>query len=99
MDISKLTLAVVLALAGCISQILPINEYAKGWIGAPIEDLITAAHRPQSYPSRIGWKDQQYKLDGGLVYVFPEREDCVVHWHVNQGGIIVGYHTEGGHCD
>lgn len=99
MSIAKLSLVVLLALVGCVSQIQPFKEYADSWIGKPINDMIMMSHRPQSYASRTGWKDKQYKLDDGLIYVSPETEGCIVHWHVNQKGIIVGYHTEGTRCD
>ena len=83
-----------------MSQIRPFNEYVNGWVGKPISDLKAAKQRPGSYASRIGWKDQQYKLENGnWVYVSPEREGCVIYWEVNSQGVIVGYRAEGGRCD
>lgn len=92
--------SLILISLGCMSQIRPFNEYVNGWVGKPIADLIAAKQRTGSYSSRTGWKDRQYKLESGnWVYVFPEREGCIVHWEVNSQDIIVSYHTEGARCD
>lgn len=97
MNIVKLSL--ILLLSGCVSQIQPFREYTNSWIGEPVDRLMAAKHRPQSFASRTGWKEKKYKIDNGWVYVSPETEGCIIHWHVNQEGIIVSYHTEGTRCD
>jgi len=96
-----LTILLLLAvLVGCMSQIRPFSEYADGWLGKPITDLVDAKARPGSYASRTGWQERKYALpNGNWVYVSPEREGCVMHWEVTSNGSIVGYRTEGNRCD
>jgi hypothetical protein len=91
-------IVVAIVLAGCISQIVPFDEYVKGWVGGNIEEMRTTMSRPNSYASRIGWKETTYKLpNGNWVFVEPEPR-CLIHWEVNQQGIIVGFKTVGGSC-
>jgi len=84
---------------GCLSQIAPIGDFTKGWIGSSISEKREIAARPSSYASRTGWKEKTYQLGGGnWVYVEPVRPDCFVHWEVNPQGIIVGYKLDGQRC-
>jgi hypothetical protein len=84
---------------GCVSQIQSIQSYAKGWVGAPISELIEVKNRPQSYAMESGWKEKHYDLpNGNWIYVSPEREGCIIHWEVNQSGVIVSYRAEGEYC-
>lgn len=84
---------------GCLSQIAPIEEFTKAWIGRPISELKEIRTRSETYASSIGWQEKTYKLDNGnLVYVEPVRPDCFIHWEVNPKGIIIGYKTEGKRC-
>lgn len=86
-------------LYGCLSQIDPLEEFVKAWVGRPLSELKEVISRPESYPSRIGWKETTYKFDNGnLVYIEPVRPNCFIHWEVNPEGIIVGYKTEGKKC-
>ncbi len=86
----------VLLFHGCLSQIMSTKERTKAWMGQPIDKLRTAVLRPESYASRIGWKEKTYKLDNGnWVYVEPDSPGCFIHWEVNPQGIIVGYRLEG----
>ena len=79
----------LLALCGCVSQIMSLREYTKAWVGQPIERKAAS----------IGWKETTYSLDNGnRVYVEPDRKDCFIHWEVNPEGIIVGSRTEGKGC-
>jgi len=90
---------VVMALNGCVSQIVSLDKYTKGWIGSPVEELKAVIKRPESYPSRIEWKETTYQLsNGNWVYVEPVRPDCYLHWEINKQGIIVNYKTEGNRC-
>jgi hypothetical protein len=93
----KIIIAVCAALLlGCISQIVPIGDYTKNWIGRPIEDLKKIISRPGSYASRIDWKEKTYPLENGnWVYVEPDSKNCFILWEVNPKGIIVGYKLEG----
>ena len=44
---------------------------------------------PDSYASKIGWKETTYPLPNrNFVYIEPVSADCSVHWEVNEGGII-----------
>lgn len=90
----------LLSSLGCVSQIRPFEEYVAGWIGKPLAELTVAMQRPGSFASRTGWKEEQYKLpNGNLVYVSPERSDCLIHWEISSRNIIIGYRTEGTHCN
>lgn len=73
-----------------------VEEYAKNyWIGQSVQELQEPLSRPNSYASRIGWKETTYKLDNGnWVYVEPVRKDCYVHWEVNPQGVIIGSRVE-----
>lgn len=84
---------------GCLSQIASLEEFVEGWKGRPLSELKEMLSRPESYPSRIGWKEKTYTLgSGNLVYIEPVRPDCYIHWEVNRQGIIVNYKTEGSRC-
>jgi hypothetical protein len=94
-----LTFSFVLVLNGCLSQIASLEESAKHNIGRPFGELEAVITRPESYPSRIGWKKTTYQLsNGSWTYVEPVRPDCYIHWEINSKGIIVGYKTEGNRC-
>ena len=99
---NKLWIASVLIMSGCLSQIAPLSEYKKSWIGHPISELKEAMSHPNvmdSYKSKIGWKDRTYELpNGNSVFAELEWKDCVIHWEVNPEGIIVGSRTEGNGC-
>lgn len=83
-------------LNGCLSNIASIEDYTKSWIGQPIERKKKPTLSPESYASRIGWKEKTYQLDNGnWVYVEPDSKNCFIHWEVNPQGIIVGYKLEG----
>jgi hypothetical protein len=93
-DFLSLIAAVVL-IAGCAGT----EDYAQNWVGEPIADLIEAKHKPDSYASKSGWKEQRYDLkEGHWVYVSPSREGCIIHWEVDKRGVIVGFRTEGAQC-
>jgi len=82
--------------SGCLSQIASIEDYTKGWIGRSIEENKKIGLRPESYASRIGWKEKTYPLpNGNWVYVEPDSKNCYIHWEVNPQGIIVDYKLEG----
>ena len=98
----RLLVGVLLLLCGCVSQILSLKEYTRGWIGHPIDELKEATSRPNvwdEYKAEIGWKETTYPLpNGNWVYVELDRKDCFIHWEVNPQGIIVGSRTEGKGC-
>jgi len=87
-----------IVLTGCGSQIVTLDEHVKGWVGRDIEEMKTIMSRPNSYASKIGWKETTYNLpNGNWIFVEPEPR-CSIHWEVNQQGAIVGYKAEGESC-
>jgi len=94
--IRPLTMLTALFVGGCFSQIASMEDYTKSWIGRPIEEQKQIASRPESYASRIGWKEKTYQLENGhWVYVEPDSPGCFIHWEVSHQNIIVGYRLEG----
>ena len=95
----KYILIVVFIFSGCLSQIVSLEDHAKGWVGRPLEDLKVIVNRPGSYASRIGWKEKTYQSNNGnLIYIEPDHKDCFIHFEVNPQGLIIGYRTEGKGC-
>jgi len=89
----------ILLFYGCLSQSAPVNEGAKSWIGHPIAQRKALVIDPNSYASRISWRETIRQLDNGnSVYIEPVRSDCFIHWEANPQGIIVGYKLEGNRC-
>lgn len=87
----------VMFLSGC--AIPSVDHWAKTGIGQPISVSKQLQARPNSYASKIGWKEKIYMLENGnMVFVDPIRDDCFVNWEVNPDGIIVGYKIEGKNC-
>jgi len=96
----KSLLFMLLLCTGCLSQIVSLEEGIKGTLGRPLSDLKKMVSMPESYPSRIGWKEKTYVKDNGnMVYIEPVRPDCYIYWEVNIEGIIIGYRTEGKNCE
>jgi hypothetical protein len=55
--------------------------------------------RPDSYASKIGWKETTYPLANGYyVFVEPLSKECSVHWDINPRDKIVGYRAIGSGC-
>ena len=95
-----LLVGVLLGLCGCVSQIVSLKEYRKGWLGRPIEEKKQIISRESSHASRMGRKETTYQLDNGnWVYVELDRKDCFIHWEVNPQGVIVGVKTVGKDCE
>lgn len=91
-------LVLMVFLAGCVA-IPPVPYWAESGVGQPIDTIKKLQARPDSYASRIGWKETTYQLENGnWVLVDPIRADCFVHWEVNRQAIIVGFKTEGNNC-
>jgi len=86
----------IVLINGCLRTIPTIKEYTDYWIGRPISEMKQLVLMPQSYGSRIGWKEKTYQLENGnWVYVEPDSKNCLIHWEVNPQGFIVGYKLEG----
>jgi hypothetical protein len=84
-----------LLLAGCATT----EDYVATWVGEPITDFIEAMHRPDTYASKTGWKEQRYTLrNGNWVYVSPYGDGCLIDWEVDKRGVIVGYRMDGPKC-
>jgi|SRR5208283_2947727 len=91
-------LCVIFFLNGCATPVA-VEEHSSQWIARPVAELKQEMNRPDSYASKIGWKETTYSLaNGNYVYVEPLREDCFVHWEINSGGIIIGYQAKGEGC-
>ena len=92
-------LVTIFVLLAC-NRIPTFEHWSKGLIGIRIEVLKEVVNREGSYASQIGWKERTYTLENGnWVYVFPDSKDCIVHAEVNPEGIIIGFKTEGEHCE
>ncbi len=88
----------LILLCGCATQ-MPIEDLTREWIARPLAELKQEMKSPDSYASKIGWKDTTYPLpNGNYVYIQPVSTDCYVHWEVNQGGTIIGYRAKGNGC-
>ena len=85
-------------LYGCASQ-MSLKEHSNEWISRPLPELKQAMNSPDSFASKIGWKENTYPLvNGNSVFVEPFSEDCFIHWEVTPGGIIIGYRAVGSAC-
>lgn len=88
----------IIVVSGCASQV-PVAEHGAEWVARPLSELKQEVDRPDSYASRIGWKETTYPLaNGNYVYEEPLREGCVIQWEVNSRGTIIGYTTKGKDC-
>jgi hypothetical protein len=88
----------MILLNGCASQ-MSLEDLGRHWIARPLSELKQEMKSPDSYASKIGWKETTYPLsNGNFVYVEPVSADCSVHWEINQSGIIVGYRAKGNGC-
>lgn len=86
-------------LAGCISQIPGLREWADQRIGQTVAEQQRLDAEPESYASRIGWKTRTYDLpNGNWVYVSPDRDNCEVHFEVDKAGIMIAYQLVGEGC-
>ena len=88
----------IILLYGCASQV-SLEYLNRDWITRPLSELKQEMKSPDSYASKIGWKETTYPLaNGNFVYVEPVSADCSVHWEINQDGIIIGYQAKGNGC-
>lgn len=85
-------------LYGCASQ-RTFEDVGRDWIARPLSELKQEMKSPDSYASKIGWKETTYPLrNGDFVFVEPVSADCSVDWQINQNGIIIGYEAKGDGC-
>ncbi len=78
---------------------MSVEDRSRDWITRPLSELKQEMKRPDSYASKIGWKETTYPLaNGNFVYVEPVSVDCSVHWKISQSGIIIGYQAKGTGC-
>jgi hypothetical protein len=92
-------LALLILLCGCANR-LYVDEYSNQWISRPLSELQQAMNRPDSYASKIQWKETTYPLANGYhVFVEPLSKECSVHWNINPRDKIVGYHAVGSGCE
>jgi hypothetical protein len=85
-------------LCACSSQI-PLEDLSRQWLARPLSELKEEMKSPNSYDSKIGWKETTYPLaNGNFVYIEPISADCSVHWEINESGLIVGIKSRGSYC-
>lgn len=84
---------------GCASQV-KISALVHEWVARPLSELKQSMKEPDSYASKIKWKEATYPLaNGNYVFVEPVGKDCNVHWEVHPNGMIVGYRAVGSGCE
>jgi len=89
----------IILLYGCASQ-MSLEDLSREWIARPLSELKEEMKSPDSYASKIGWKETTYPLaNGDFVYVEPVSADCSVHWEISENGIIIGYQAKGNGCN
>jgi hypothetical protein len=89
----------LLLLAGCATSQVPVEDIGNNWVSRPLAELKQSMKDPDSYASKIHWKEKTYPLANGYyAFVEPIAPDCVIHWRINQRDIIVGYQAEGSGC-
>ena len=87
-------------LLGCASKEVLIENHRNEFIARTISELKQEVKKPDSYASKIGWKERTYKLvNGNYVYVEPLYQDCSMDWEVNPEGTIVGGVPKGTGCE
>ena len=100
---ASFAVAVVLVLSyscGGHGQIEPVPDFARDFVGQPLERYKAIGRRSETYASRIGWQEKTYDLpNGNWVYVAPVKRNCTILWEVDKTGVIVGYKLEGTRCD
>ena len=88
----------IVFLYGCASPIY-VKDHAKNWIARPLSELKQAMKSPDSYASKIGWKETTYQLaNGNSVYIEPLSGDCSIHWEISPRGTIIRYRAVGSGC-
>ena len=88
----------IVFLFACSSPIY-VNEYARNWIARPLSELKQAMQSPDSYASKIGWKEATYPLaNGNSVYIEPLSENCSIQWEISSRGTIIRYRAVGSGC-
>ena len=89
----------LILLCGCASQ-QSLEDLSRKWIARPLSELKEDMKNPESYASKIDWKETTYPLaNGNSVYVEPVRANCFVHWEISESGIIIGYQAKGKACE
>jgi len=89
----------IVFLFACTAPIY-IKDYAKNWIARPLSELKQAMKSPDSYASKIGWKETTYPLaNGNSVYIEPLSENCSIEWEISPRGTIIRYRAEGSGCE
>jgi hypothetical protein len=88
----------IILLCGCASQI-PRENLSRNWTARPLSELKQEMKSPDSYASKIGWKETTYPLaNGNFVYIEPVSADCSIHWEINKSGLIIGYQAKEKYC-
>jgi hypothetical protein len=87
-------------LCGCASQAVFIEEHGHEYVARHIDELREYMNSPQSYASKVKWKENVYPMaDGYYGFVEPIGKDCAMHWTVNKRDKLVRYDAKGDGCD
>jgi len=94
-----LMIAAAFVVGGCASRMGALENHINEWMSRPVAELKEQMKRPDSYASKVGWKEQSWPLNNGSsVYVEPFSAQCLIRWKVSPGGSIIGYETVGEDC-
>ena len=92
-------MVLVAALSACASQIVPLQEHTKAWVGRPLADYRAMSARSRTYADEIAWGEKWAQLpNGNREYLRPVRPGCIVRWEINPSDTIVGARSEGDRC-
>jgi hypothetical protein len=58
----------IILLYGCASK-MSLEDLSRDWIAKPLSELNQEMKSPDSYASKIGWKETTYQLTNGILYL------------------------------
>lgn len=90
----------LLFVSACASPQRSIESRGEEWISRTLPELKEAMARPDSYATKIRWKESTYPLvNNDIVFIEPVDSECFIHWKVRPSGLIVGYKAVGKACE
>lgn len=86
-------------ITGCASSQKSLDARGSEWVARTLPELKQAMARPDSYASKIRWKEKTYPLaNGDTMFVEPVFDGCEMHWQIRPSGLIVDYKAVGDTC-
>jgi hypothetical protein len=74
-----------------------LENHTREWVARPLSALKQSMKSPDSYASKVGWKETTYPLaNGNSVFIEPVSKGCSIHWEVSPRGTIIGFKIEDG---